>query len=73
MFDLTGQRVGELTRAWRWIPGESGGDVVVTTTRRRWANLLFNLQAGRNSAANGFMITGEPDRAREFKALALIR
>ncbi len=60
-------------RNWRWIAGESGGDVVVTTTPRRFANLLFNLQAGRKSAADDFTITGEPDRAREFEALAHIR
>jgi DNA-binding HxlR family transcriptional regulator len=59
--------------AWRWLAGESVGDVVVTTTARRWATLLFNLQAGSDSAASDFTITGDADRVREFKALARIR
>jgi DNA-binding HxlR family transcriptional regulator len=58
---------------WRWLPGHAAGDVVVTTTARRWATLLFNLQAGRASAADDFTITGAPDRVQEFKALAGIR
>jgi DNA-binding HxlR family transcriptional regulator len=58
---------------WRWIAGESDGDVVITTTARRWATLLFNLQDGNASAADDFTITGDPDRVREFKALARIR
>jgi DNA-binding HxlR family transcriptional regulator len=58
---------------WRWLAGESTGDVVVTTTSRRWATLLFNLADGSESAAESFTITGDPDRVREFKELARIR
>jgi len=58
---------------WRWLAGCAEGDVVVTTTARRWATLLFHLQAGRASAAADFTISGDPDRVREFKALAGIR
>jgi DNA-binding HxlR family transcriptional regulator len=57
---------------WRWLAGESTGDVVVTTTSRRWATLLFNLADGSESAAESFTITGDPDRVREFKELARI-
>ena len=57
--------------AWRWLAGQARGDVLVTTTARRWATLLFNLQTGSDSAADDF--TGNPNRAREFKALAHIR
>jgi DNA-binding HxlR family transcriptional regulator len=60
-------------KVWRWLAGQSGGDIVVTTTARRWATLLFNLQAGRDSSARDFTITGDPDSVREFKALARIR
>ena len=60
-------------RQWRWLAGESQGDVVVTTTSRRWATLLFNLQSGSDSPARDFAITGDRDRVREFKALARIR
>ncbi len=58
---------------WRWLAGESTGDVVVTTTSRRWATLLFNLADGSEGAAESFTITGDPDRVREFKELARIR
>ena len=58
---------------WRWLAGESTGDVVVTTTPRRWATLLFNLTDGSDSPADSFTITGDPDRVREFKELARIR
>jgi DNA-binding HxlR family transcriptional regulator len=58
---------------WRWLAGESTGDIVVTTTSRRWATLLFNLADGSESAAAAFTITGDPDRVREFKELARIR
>jgi hypothetical protein len=58
---------------WRWLAGHSQGDIVVTTTARRWATLLFNLQAGHDTAADHLTITGIPDRVREFKALARIR
>jgi hypothetical protein len=58
---------------WRWLAGDSRGDVVITTTVRRWATLLFNLQDGRVSAAGDFSIAGDPDRVREFMALAQIR
>jgi len=58
---------------WRWLAGESTGDVVVTTTSRRWATLLFNLADGSESAAESFTITGDPDRVREFRELARIR
>ena len=58
---------------WRWLAGESVGDVVVATTPRRWATLLFSLTDGSESAADAFTITGDPDRVREFKALVRIR
>lgn len=58
---------------WRWLSGQTEGDVVVTTTTRRWATLLFNMHAGRTSAATDFTITGVPDRVQEFKKLARIR
>jgi DNA-binding HxlR family transcriptional regulator len=58
---------------WRWTAGESRGDVEITTTARRWATLLFNLHEGAVSAAADFVITGEEDRVKEFKALARIR
>jgi DNA-binding HxlR family transcriptional regulator len=58
---------------WRWLAGHAAGDVVVTTTARRWATLLFNLQAGRPSAAADFTVSGAPDRVQEFKELAGIR
>jgi DNA-binding HxlR family transcriptional regulator len=58
---------------WRWLAGHGDGDVVVTTTARRWATLLFNLQSGRDSAAADFTITGTPDRVTEFTKLAGIR
>lgn len=54
---------------WRWLAGETAGDVVVTTTARHWATLVFKLQAGHDSAAESFTVTGDPDRVREFKAL----
>jgi DNA-binding HxlR family transcriptional regulator len=58
---------------WRWLAGHSSGDVVITTTARRWATLLFNLHVGRDSDTDHFTITGDPDRVREFKVLARIR
>ena len=54
---------------WRWLAGGTAGDVVVTTTARHWATLVFKLQAGHDSAAESFTVTGDPDRVREFKAL----
>jgi DNA-binding HxlR family transcriptional regulator len=65
-FDTDGTR-------WRWLAGESDGDVDVTTTSRRWATLLCNVQAGLDSPARGHIITGDPEKVREFKALAKIR
>lgn len=58
---------------WRWLAGQSTGDVVVTTTPRRWATLLFNLTDGSDSPADAFTVTGDPDRVREFKELVRIR
>lgn len=57
---------------WRWLPGESNGDVVVTTTARRWATLLYNVHTGRSSSPDLFTITGDPKKVAEFKSLTRI-
>lgn len=57
---------------WRWLPGEDDGDVVVTTTTRRWSTLLFAIQAGEPSPPSDFDLSGDPARVEEFRRLARI-
>ena len=51
---------------WRWLAGKDDGDVVVSTTARRWATLLFSVQAGERSPRADFELSGDPGRVAEF-------
>lgn len=55
---------------WDWLPGEDEGDVVISTTARRWAGLLFAIQEGKSSPRSQFELTGDPARVEEFRQLA---
>ena len=57
---------------WDWLPDESVGDVVISTTARRWSTLLFSIQAGKPNPRGQFELTGDPKRIAEFRQLARI-
>ena len=54
---------------WDWLPNEEEGDVVISTTARRWSRLLFAVQAGQISPGSHFDLGGDPDRVEEFRQL----
>lgn len=55
---------------WDWLPDEEGGDVVISTTARRWARLLNAVQTGARSPRSHFDLAGDPNRVEEFRRLA---
>lgn len=57
---------------WRWLQDEEEGDVMVSTTARRWSKLLFAIQSGATSPRSDFELAGDRGRVEEFRRLARI-